>query len=212
MGGLTVDDELNAWTPEGPVAGAAHGETMWSDSPFGEVLRTLGASFVSFPAPENVLELPGTVSFWVRKDEATLERRPWAWYGEYRALLHIGSEERETNALDVMMRDDVLWVRLYDHRGWESAAIAAPSPHWSEGEWHHIAVVWNRFNLTVYVNAVEVGSESRMALPNGGQTTLWLGWRPTNPYGQASYHDLRVFRTPLPERRIKLLYESQLPE
>jgi hypothetical protein len=207
--GLTKEDGLRAWTPEGDIEGVAHGEIRWEDSPFGTVLRTCGQGFVSFPAPKDILEMPGTVSFWVRKNEAQWDGLPWAWYGEYRGLLHIGSDTRETNALDIMMREDELWVRMYDHRGWETAALHGPSPAWTLREWHHVAVVWNRFNITAYIDGDQVAKLAATALPNGGQTTVWLGWRPTNPYGQASYCDLRVFRTPLPERRIRGLYDTR---
>ncbi len=208
---LSESNGLNAWTPDGIITGRVTGDLQWADSPFGKVLRTFGTSYVSFPAPQNILEMPGTVSFWVRKDEARWDRKPWPWYGELRGLLYIGSEVRETNALDLMMLKENLWTRLYDHRGWETAAIHSPSPEWDTGAWHHIAVVWNRFRLTTYVNGVEVGRETRFGLPNGGQTEMDLGWRPTNRYGQADYYDLRVFRAALPEWRIREIYNESIP-
>ncbi len=205
---LTEGDGLKVRTPDGEAKGTPHGELLWADSPFGRVLRTYKTSYASFLAPENILELPGTVSFWVRKDKAEWGRKPWPWYGVLRGLVHIGSDTRETNALDLMMRDNVLWTRLYDHRGWEMTAVQTPSPQWEGGQWHHIAVVWNRYDLTVLINGEQVGHETRFALPNGGQTEVHVGWRPTNRYGQANFHDLRIFRTALPTERIKQIYES----
>ena len=101
-----------------------------------------------------------------------------------------------------------LWTRLYDDRAWEMVAIESHSPSWIKDAWHHIAVVWNRFDLTVFMNGEQVGHDDRFALPNGGQTTVHLGWRPTNRYGQADYHDLRIFRSALPPHRIKRIYEA----
>ncbi|MFH1742283.1 MAG: LamG-like jellyroll fold domain-containing protein, partial [bacterium] len=205
---LKESDGLSAWTPEGEIRGRTHGDALWTDGPFGRVLRTYDTIYVTFPAPKDILELPGTVSFWVRKDEDKWDRNPWPWYGALRGLLYIGSNARETNALDLMMLKDNLWTRLYDHRCWEMAAIKSSSPKWEAGEWHHIAVVWNRYSLTTYINGEQVGSEDRFALPNGGQTDIYLGWRPTNRYGQADYFDLRIFRSALPPQRIKKIYES----
>jgi hypothetical protein len=209
---LKKDDGLAAWTPRGQARGRLHGEALWADSPFGKVLRTYRNSFVTFGAPEDILALPGTMSVWVRKDAAQWDRKPWPWYGELRGLIYMGSETRETNALDLMMLKNDLWTRLYDHRAWEMVAIRSPSPLWAGGKWHHIAVVWNRYDLTVFINGEQVGHDDRFALPNGGQTTITLGWRPTNRYGQANYYDLRVFRTALPADRIKRIYESARPE
>ena len=111
-----------------------------------------------------------------------------------------------------MMLKDNLWTRLYDHRAWEMVAVKSPSPAWRERQWHHIAVVWNRFNVTVFIDGKQVGHDDRLALPNGGQTTIYLGWRPTNRYGQADYHDLRIFRAPLSLHRIQRIYEATRPE
>ena len=190
------------------MKGKAIGEALWVDSPFGEVLRTHHHSFVTFPAPENILETPGSMSFWVRRDEARWDRKPWPWYGALRGLVYIGSSTREKNALDVMMLENDLWTRLYDHRAWETAAIKSASPPWEEGQWHHIAVVWNRFDLTVYLNGEKAGHEDRFALPGGGQTTVYVGSRPTNRYGQADYFDLRIFRSALSHRRIRRIYAA----
>jgi len=209
---LKKGDGLAAWTPAGQVKGDVRGEVRWADSPFGEVLRTYRNSFVTFPAPKDILEMPGTVSFWVRRDAARWDRKPWPWYGALRGLLYIGSDARETNALDLMMLKNDLWTRLYDHRAWEMVAIKSPSAPWEKGQWHHIAVVWNRFDVTVYVNGEQVGHDDRFALPSGGQTTIYLGWRPTNRYGQADYYDLRVFRTALSADRIRRIYKSARPD
>ena len=148
----------------------------------------------------------------MRRDQTKWDRKPWPWYGALRSLLHIGSNARETNALDLMMLKDKLWTRLYDHRAWEMVATNAPSPSWREGQWHHIAVVWNRFAITVLIDGEQVGHDDRFALPNGGQTTIYLGWRPTNRYGQVAYHDLRIFRAPLHRDRIRRIYESSRPD
>ncbi len=209
---LKADDGLRAWTPKGQIEGKAHGEILWADSPFGRVLRTYRNGFVTFPAPKDVLETPGTVCFWVRRDAARWNRKPWPWYGELRGLLYIGSDARQTNALDLMMLKSDLWTRLYDHRAWEMVAIRSPSVSWEKGQWHHVGVVWNRFDLTVLVNGEEVGHDDRFALPNGGQTTIALGWRPTNRYGQANYYDLRVFQTALSTDRIRRIYEFGRPD
>lgn len=207
---LKESDELSARTPTGSVKGSIHGEALWKESRFGRVLRTYGSSHVSFPAPEDILRKPGTVSFWVRKDEAHWDRKPWPWYGELRGLLYIGSDARETNALDLMMLKENLWVRLYDDRAWEMVAIESATPGWASGQWQHIAVVWNRFDLTLYINGQQAGHDDRFSLPNGGQTTIHLGWRPTNRYGQADYHDLRLFRAALPASRVQRIYEESL--
>ena len=204
-------DGLVALTPAGKIKGQAQGELLWADTPFGKALRTHGTSFASFPAPADILEQPGTVSFWVRRGEAHWDRKPWPWYGELRGLLHIGSDVRQTNALDLMILKDNLWTRMYDHRGWETAAIKSPSPAWQDDTWQHIAVVWNRFDLTVFIDGKQVGHEDRFALPAGGQTKIFLGWRPTNRYGQAHYQHLRVFRAALPAERIQQIYQSDRP-
>lgn len=213
---LRKEDGLAAWTVRGQAQGRMHGDDIqWTDSPFGEVLRTHRNSYVTFECPQDILRMPGTVSFWVRKDEPEWDRKPWPWYGALRGLLHIGSEARETNALDLMMLEtsqygptNDLWTRLYDDRAWEMVAIKSESAPWGRDEWHHIAVVWNRYELTVFINGEQVGSEDRFSLPAGGQTTIWLGWRPTNRYGQADYHDLRLFRSALSPERVSRLYES----
>ncbi len=207
---LKEDDKLSAWSPSGPVTGTAHGEALWKESRFGDVLRTYGTSYVSFPSPADLLRKPGTVSFWFRKDEAQWDRKPWPWYGELRGLLYIGNDEREKNALDIMMLKENLWVRLYDDRAWEMVALKKDLPDWEKGAWQHIAVVWNRFDLTLYINGQKAGHDDRFSLPNGGQTEINIGWRPTNRYGQADYFDLRVFRAALPEWRIKRIYEESL--
>jgi len=72
-------------------------------------------------------------------------------------------------------------------------------------------VVWNRFDFSVYLNGENVAHEDRFALPNGGQTKIWLGWRPFNRYGQADYYDLRLFRTALPDDTVKTIYETSRP-
>jgi len=217
------ENDLVAWTPEGIVSGEVHGELLRQDSPFGQALRTCRHSFVSFPAPENILEMPGSLCVWVRKDDAQWDSKPWPWYGELRGLIHIGSDRRETNALDIMMmqgrakaEDEVvrykLWTRMYDNRSWEMFALEAENPSWEKQQWHHIAVVWNRFDVTVYLNGKIVAHEDRFALPNGGQTHIWLGWRPFNRYGQAGFYDLRLFRTALPDDVVKSMYEASRPQ
>ncbi|MEX2309310.1 MAG: LamG-like jellyroll fold domain-containing protein [Pirellulales bacterium] len=208
---LRESDGLVAWTPDGEMTGESHDTVRWTDSPFGKVLRTYGNSFVTFPAPTDILETPGTLGFWVRKDEAKWDRKPWPWYGELRGLVHVGSDTRETNALDLMMLNGNLWTRLYDQRAWEMVAIKSPSPAWENGTWHHVAVVWNRFDVTAFLDGQQVGHDDRFALPGGGQTTVFIGWRPTNRYGQADYHDLRIFRSALPDWRIKRLVDSTRP-
>ena len=212
---LKKDDGLKAWTPDGQLESVLHGrEIKWTDdSPFaGAVLRTFGRSWVSYDAPADILLFPGTLSFWVKQEPAVWGRKPWpsGWFDHPpRSLVHIAGEDTLTNALDVTISADKFWTRVYDVRGWERAALAADVAWWKDKGWHHVVVVWNRHSLTMYVDGRQLARDETFSLPGGGQRTIHLGWRPGNWYGQAAYHNLRLFRTALPPHRAKWLYENE---
>jgi len=206
--GLKQEDGLAAWSPKGKITPTLHGELAWTESPFGKVVRTHGQNWVSYKTPQDILALPGSLSFWVKKGEATWGRRPWPWYTELRGLVHIADAGSQTNALDLMCVGNDLWTRLYDQRGWDTVALSASFP-WNDGKWHHVAVVWTRLSLTVYVDGNQAARSESSTLPDGGQKTIHIGYRPGNWYGQAGFHDVRIFRTALPARRVKEIYEEK---
>ena len=103
-----------------------------------------------------------------------------------------------------------MWVRLYDHRGWLTACLDVPVPYWRPGEWHHVAVVWNRFTLTAYVNGLRM-AQDRAWLVQGGQKTVHVGWRPLNWFAASRFFDLRIFRAPLPGYKISAIYDEHCP-
>ena len=204
---LTQAGDLVAWSEAGDVRPEIHGDALWTDGPAGPTLRTHGTSWVSYQAPADILLFPGALSVWVKKEPSTWGRKPWPWYSEVRGLVHIAGAQHETNALDLMVCMGKVWARLYDTRGWEIAAPAAPSP-WDDEQWHHLAVVWNRYSLTLYIDGEQAARDETSHLPAGGQQTIHLGWRPGNWYGQAGFSDLRLFRTPLSPDRVRRLFEA----
>jgi hypothetical protein len=205
---LAQTNQLAGWTVDGPAQPQVRGEVLSTDSPWGQTLRTYGSNWVSYPAPRDILLFPGTLSVWVKKEAAIWGRKPWPWYSERRGLVHIAGPQHHVSALDLMISADKLWARLYDPRGWEIVALSTPTPR-DDGQWHHLAVVWNRASPTLYVDGKEAARDETSHLPGGGQQTIHLGWRPGNWYGQAGFCNLRLFRTALTPERIQRLFESE---
>ena len=127
-----------------------------------------------------------------------------------RGLVHISGDEHLANALDVHLTYNEMWVRLYDHRGWLTACLGVPVPYWRPGEWHHVAVTWNRFTLTAYVNGIRM-AQDRAWLVQGGQKVIHVGWRQLNWFAESRFFDLRLFRAPLPGYKIHAIYDEHCP-
>ncbi|MEW6751338.1 MAG: hypothetical protein AB1505_10225 [Candidatus Latescibacterota bacterium] len=200
---------LTAHTESGTVSGTAEGEVRFVTSPFGQpALETGHRGRVRFPVPPDLLRLPGSLCLWVSQD-LTMPRAP-EMAPHPRGLVHLTGDEPLASALDVHLTYNTLWVRLYDGRGWLTACLELPVAHWRAGEWHHLAVVWNRFTLTGHMDGQRLAQEPAW-LPEGEQRMLWVGWRPLNWYAGCRFHGLQVYRTPLPPYRVRALYEEECP-
>jgi len=201
--------DLTCRTGEGDSEATVHGSVDFVDSIFDRpVLQTGKTSWVSFDAPEDILEHPGAVSLWVSQDldlKSAIDMGP-----SPRGLVHIADTGSLTNALDVHLTYNEMWVRLYDHRGWLTSCLQVPVPDWRPGEWHHVAAVWNRFTLTAYVDGRRMAQQPSW-LPRGGQRTVHVGWRPLNWFAASRFCILRLFRSPLPGYQVEAIYEEECP-
>ena len=185
------------------------GNASFVDSAFGApVLQTTDASYVSYDAPTDILERPGTLCFWVSQDHDL--RSAVSMPPQPRGLVHIAADGHLTNALDVHLTYNEMWVRIYDHRGWLTSCLLVPVAYWRPNDWHHVAVVWNRFTLTAYVDGVRM-AQDRAWLVQGGQKVVHVGWRPLNWFAASRFCHLRIFRAPLPGYKIEEIHQVETP-
>ena len=143
----------------------------------------------------------GTVAFWVKS--ATLNpgivfmQGHVGWGRKERDLFSI--EVDEAGRLSAFIRD----VRYDYHR------VTADEPTWTNGEWQHIAVTWDRaYGLSLYHKGKRIGS-------TWGSDAWWQTGHPGlfSPFLQESFYDeIRFFDRPLSDAEVVALFVSNTME
>jgi hypothetical protein len=143
----------------------------------------------------------GTVAFWVRRDTLhpgiVFMQGSIGWGRKERDLFTV--EVDKQGRFSAHIRD----VRSQYHR------VTADQPTWRDGEWQHIAVVYDRAQgLQLFSDGVLVGS-------TWGKDAWWQCPQPglLSPFlPESAYDELNYFDVPLSEKQVAELYQQNRVE
>lgn len=139
----------------------------------------------------------GTVSFWVKRDTLhpgiVFMQGSIAWGRKERDLFTV--EVDDEGRFSAHIRD----VAYRYHR------VDADKPTWTDGEWQHVAVVYDHaYGMKLFHNGEPIGS-------SWGTDAWWQTTQPGlfSPFLPESYYDeIQFFDAPLSDEQVRSLYQT----
>jgi hypothetical protein len=177
-----------------------------------------GSDILTYPTSGNINYSRGTLEFWISPNYNTSD------WGENVYLLSTdGYGDAGGNRMEIFIEpgpSDVLYFTFYDDDNYGVAEIYTDNPlGWHEGEWHHVAVLWDLYGDFGGGRRVDMfvdGSNSSMT-PGGNEyssygsvfgTNLYLGSNNTGGNQKSVVLDeLRITNRVLGEQEITASYD-----
>ncbi|MEN6426697.1 MAG: LamG-like jellyroll fold domain-containing protein, partial [Phycisphaerales bacterium] len=196
-------DGVFADTGGGGLAARAGGGASAGDGVLRSAMRLEGPSAVRVAASEAFADLPGlTISAWVMPVELSGYREVFRKEdGERRLLFSFQNDGR------------ILSLGLQtEGTGYQELDASVDPAMVADGQWHHVAGTYDGQRMTVYLDGLVIGVQTRSGrILSGGPADAFIGSSSgTGEYFQGGIDDLRILRAALPAKEIAQLFEEGL--
>lgn len=196
------DTEVAEDLSENKIDGQINGDSNWEDGKFGKALEYDGSTVcVEVPDLSSHVIDGFTVCFWLNKVDQDLDNR-WL-FGSYSgwasgsASFLIWKDEDNRNNL------------IFGVQGKKGARGTCSYADLTSEEWNHIAASYDKSQVKLYVNGVQVSSANFTEEVSSSATPWYIGYSPGHQI-QGFMDEVAIFNIALTEDNIKSIMNEGL--